>query len=53
MKGKDHLGDLHVDKIRSAVLELHAVRYDVLFWVQFPEKNRMRSCQSNTEPSFY
>ena len=37
MKGKDHLENLHLDRIRSTILELHAIRYEVLFWIQFPE----------------
>jgi hypothetical protein len=33
MKGKDCLGNLRL----GLELELHAIGYEVLFWVQFPE----------------
>lgn len=36
-ENKRPFGDLHLDRIRSTILELHAVRYEALFWVQFPE----------------
>jgi len=34
---KNHLGEMHLERIRSTILELHAIRYEIFFWAQFLE----------------